>query len=226
MSQLKSWVSTAEGANLLPQNRRTRTSSALMAANIRAQSELGATTDCGQDARGQALRMLRMHHHVDPAMLATQACISLRQLFELETGGSSLFYNDALRNQAGRRVASILGADWDQLCDMPPPAGKHIRLVPLPGPAASAPLAAPQLPAVQRDVPAPYDMHAILMKPAADTLVMDAEPTAQLTSPPVHAPAPGSRRSGPSRALAGWLFFALFGYGVWAAASTFLDIRL
>lgn len=226
MSQLKSWVSTAEGANLLPPNRRTRTSSALMAANIRAQSDLGPATDCGQDARGQALRMLRMHQHMDTAMLATQACISLRQLIELETGASSLFYNDALRNQAGRRVASILGADWDQLSDMPPPAGKHIRLVPMPGPAAITPPAATQLPAVQRAEPAPEDMHGILMKPASDTLVMDAEPTAQLTSPPVHTPAPESRPGWPSRALAGWLFFALFAYGVWAAASTFLDIRL
>lgn len=120
MSQLKSWSSTADGASLLSQGNRTRTTNALMAANSRARSELGLAADASQDTRGQALRMLRLQQQVDPAELATQACISLRQLFQLESGATSLFYSDSLRNQAGRRVASMLGADWDRLSSTPP----------------------------------------------------------------------------------------------------------
>lgn len=70
-----------------------------------------------QDPRGRQLRQLRQQHNMDPATLASQACLSLRQLEQLETGADSLFYSPGLRNQAGRRVATILGTDWDRLGD-------------------------------------------------------------------------------------------------------------
>jgi hypothetical protein len=41
--------------------------------------------------------------------------MSLSQLYELEDGGNSRFYSDSLRRQAGRRVARLLGADWDNM---------------------------------------------------------------------------------------------------------------
>ncbi len=134
MSQLKSWSSTADGASLLSQG--SRTSNALMTANNRARSELGLAPGASQDTRGQALRMLRLQQQVDPAELATQACISLRQLFQLETGATSLFYSDSLRNQAGRRVAGLLGADWDQLSTSH--AGSAMPVQPVLTPSSSA----------------------------------------------------------------------------------------
>ncbi len=198
MPHLKSWASS-DNISLLPGGRRPRQSTALLAANTRAQSEVGAGPETGQDNRGHALRMLRMQQQIDPAELATQACISLRQLFQLETGATSLFYSDGLRNQAGRRVASILGADWDRLHDAPPPEDPNIRRVQLPG---------------------------MLMKPASETLVVIAEPTAQLTSPEQTAPSAETRRSRPSRIVTACLLLAVLACGLWAAAETFWDIRL
>ncbi|MGV0959175.1 MAG: PriCT-2 domain-containing protein [Limnohabitans sp.] len=61
------------------------------------------------------LRQLRIQLGVDPSLLATNACISLSQLYELEDGGDARFYSASLRRQAGRRVARLLGADWDRM---------------------------------------------------------------------------------------------------------------
>ena len=136
MSQLKSWSSTADGNSLMPHGSRTRTSNALMAANNRARSEVNMNPGTSLDKRGQALRLLRLQQQVDPAELATQACISLRQLFQLETGATSLFYSDSLRNQAGRRVAGLLGTDWDQLSTSH--AGPATSIEPVLAPSSSA----------------------------------------------------------------------------------------
>lgn len=67
------------------------------------------------DPRGQRLRALRQAQGLNPSEVATEACISLGQLYELETGGERLFYSPTLRQQAGRRVAQLLGVDWDRL---------------------------------------------------------------------------------------------------------------
>lgn len=91
---------------------------ALTMANARAKEVVAVSADevC-QDVRGLRLRSLRMENGCDPAALATRACISLRQLYQLESGGHSLFYSRALRDQAGRRVAVLLGAYWDDLSE-------------------------------------------------------------------------------------------------------------
>ena len=69
----------------------------------------------GSDPQGMALRQLRLNSTLSAAQLASLACISLPQLLQLENGEDSLFYSASLRNQAGRRVAKLLGADWDRL---------------------------------------------------------------------------------------------------------------
>lgn len=79
------------------------------------------------DPHGQVLRQLRQAQKLDPSSVATQACISLGQLYELETGGRRLFYSEALRTQAARRVASLLHSDWDAIVAgqiRPEPAGQ------------------------------------------------------------------------------------------------------
>lgn len=88
---------------------------ALMAANEQVQARLAQAPALGQDARGRALRQRRLELGMDAANLATRACLSLHQLYQLETGEDTLFYSSTLRNQAGRRVAALLGADWEQL---------------------------------------------------------------------------------------------------------------
>lgn len=67
------------------------------------------------DPHGQVLRQLRQAMRLDPSSVATQACISLGQLYELETGGRRLFYSETLRHQAARRVARLLDSDWDAI---------------------------------------------------------------------------------------------------------------
>ena len=87
----------------------------LQTANKEALHHLGLPSDTPGDPKGRVLRHLRLQMGIDPSVLATQACMSLSQLYELEDGGNSRFYSDSLRRQAGRRVAKLLGADWDHM---------------------------------------------------------------------------------------------------------------
>jgi transcriptional regulator with XRE-family HTH domain len=89
----------------------------LQNANKSALEQLGHAMETAVDPKGRQLRELRLKLGIDPSLLATQACMSLSQLYELENGGHSLFYSDSLRRQAGRRVARLLGTDWDAMGD-------------------------------------------------------------------------------------------------------------
>lgn len=114
MSNLNASV-TQINATLRLQGRSTLAGGSLSAANAQARPDLFAQTAESQDPRGHHLRLLREQQNRAPAQLATQACLSLRQYQQLETGETSLFYCEGLRNQVGRRVAALLGADWDRL---------------------------------------------------------------------------------------------------------------
>lgn len=87
----------------------------LLQANRDAVTLLGLGNDPTFDMKGQVLRQLRLIQNLDPALLATEACISVAQLYEIEKGVDSLFYSDNLRQQAARRVAQLLGIDWDHI---------------------------------------------------------------------------------------------------------------
>ena len=87
----------------------------LLLANRSSLTHMGLGTDASNDPKGAILRQLRQRQHLDPAELATQACISLAQLYEIELGLTERFYSPSLREQAARRVAHLLNADWDQL---------------------------------------------------------------------------------------------------------------
>jgi transcriptional regulator with XRE-family HTH domain len=89
----------------------------LLQANRDAVTLLGLGNDATFDMKGQVLRQLRLSQNLDPAVLATEACISVAQLYEIEKGVDSLFYSDNLRQQAARRVAQLLGIDWDHIDD-------------------------------------------------------------------------------------------------------------
>lgn len=68
-----------------------------------------------EDPHGSVLRKLRQHLKRSPEELATSACLSVGQLHEIETGSGTLFYSPSLRLQAARRVARLLGTDWDAI---------------------------------------------------------------------------------------------------------------
>lgn len=87
----------------------------LMSSNRSAIEHLGLGGAPSRDPKGGALRQLRLDRGVDPSWLATQACISLAQLYEIETGEGELFYSVMLREQTARRIARLLNADWDTL---------------------------------------------------------------------------------------------------------------
>lgn len=79
-----------------------------------------------QPVHAQALQSARQAAGMDPQVLAIQHSISLRQLTELEEGGSGAFYSAAIKHQTGMRLFRSLGrAD-------PAPAPAHAPAVALP----------------------------------------------------------------------------------------------
>lgn len=101
--------------SLLRSSTRLHQRRSLQEANDVSQQLSGNQLHQSQDPHGQVLRQLRQSLQLDPSSVATQACISLGQLYELETGGRRLFYSETLRHQAARRVAGLLGSDWDAI---------------------------------------------------------------------------------------------------------------
>ena len=67
------------------------------------------------DPHGNTLRRIRLTHGVDPVALATAACISVRQYYQLESGETSLFHSAITRSISAKRVATLLAADWDAI---------------------------------------------------------------------------------------------------------------
>jgi hypothetical protein len=87
----------------------------LLHANQLALSHLGPGTSSSSNEKGSLLRRIRLDRGIDPALLATEACISLAQLYAIETGEEGLFYSPLLREQTARRVALLLQVDWNNL---------------------------------------------------------------------------------------------------------------
>jgi hypothetical protein len=177
----------------------------LQNANKEALHMLGQAMDTPGDPKGRVLRQLRLQMGIDPSILATQACMSLSQLYELEEGGISLFYSDSLRRQAGRRVAHLLGADWDSLAlderDKPHPAASNVVPLQRPGTVTAAPVIAqvkvelPQEPSASitmiADEPQPMPVaHAEqavpmgLTTPASETLLVEPAALPHITTAP------------------------------------------
>lgn len=87
----------------------------LLHANRLALAHLGHGTSTSSDEKGGILRRIRLDRGIDPALLATESCISLAQLYAIETGEEGLFYSAYLREHTARRVANLLKADWNNL---------------------------------------------------------------------------------------------------------------
>lgn len=87
----------------------------LLHANQSALSHLGPGTSSSSNEKGSLLRRIRLDRGIDPALLATEACISLAQLYAIETGQEGQFYSPLLREQTARRVAHLLQVDWNNL---------------------------------------------------------------------------------------------------------------
>lgn len=87
----------------------------LLNANLLALEHLGQGTSSTPDVKGSVLRSIRLSNGIDPALLATEACISLAQLYAIESGEDGPFYSPYLRELTARRVADLLHVDWHNL---------------------------------------------------------------------------------------------------------------
>ncbi len=180
----------------------------LQHANREALRQLGWSEEASSDAKGRVLRQLRLQLGLDPSLLATHACISLSQLYELEDGGHSRFYSASLRRQAGRRVATLLGVNWDQMVQDDsgtPPSASNVVPLQRPTPpqvpatfvapvASKAPSATPAPTLADPDAVASNDPLAVpmgLSTPASETLLVDKEPP-QFVAPAEPVPAKSS----------------------------------
>ncbi len=89
----------------------------LLSANKSSQMFIGTQSMETDDPFGSVLRKLRIQQGLDPSEVAAYACITVWQLYELETGKDALFYTPGLRKRAAERVASFLKSDWAAICE-------------------------------------------------------------------------------------------------------------
>lgn len=88
----------------------------LLKANKSSQKFIGLQNTETDDPFGGVLRKLRIQQGLDPSVVASNACITVWQLYELETGQDTLFYTPGLRTRAAERVAAFLNSDWNDIC--------------------------------------------------------------------------------------------------------------
>lgn len=84
----------------------------LLQANKSMERFMGQQNGESADPIGRVLRRMRTQKGLDAFVVASKACITVSQLYELEVGQDSLFYTPGLRLKAAQRVAAILGLDW------------------------------------------------------------------------------------------------------------------
>lgn len=89
----------------------------LLQANKNIEVFIGQQVPETDDPFGQVLRRLRSLQGLEASIVASKSCISVWQLYELETGKDTLFYTAGLRTKAAQRVAELLGSDWSDICE-------------------------------------------------------------------------------------------------------------
>ena len=87
----------------------------LLQANKNLETFIGDQNSDTNDPFGRVLRRLRIHKGLEAYVVASKACITVWQLYELETGEDTLFYTPGLRLKASQRVAEFLGTDWSEI---------------------------------------------------------------------------------------------------------------
>jgi hypothetical protein len=87
----------------------------LLQANKNLEIFIGDQNSDTDDLFGRVLRRLRIHKGLEAYVVASKACITVWQLYELETGEDTLFYTPGLRLKAAQRVAEFLGTDWSEI---------------------------------------------------------------------------------------------------------------
>jgi hypothetical protein len=141
----------------------------LLLANKNMEKFIGQQPTDSDDPGGSVLRQLRIQQGLAAFVVASRACITVWQLYELETGKDSLFYTPGLRRKAAQRVATILGSDWDHIL-----AGR-VAAKALPGTTAQLHLLKPPAPASPAlfkpapPTPAAVSVRGQVQRPTTDT---------------------------------------------------------
>jgi hypothetical protein len=116
----------------------------LLLANKNMERFIGQQNTESDDPCGGVLRRLRTQQGLEAFVVASRACITVWQLYELETGKDSLFYTPGLRRKAAQRVSAILGSNWEDIVTgrivTKATSGTATRLHLLKPPASPAPL--------------------------------------------------------------------------------------
>lgn len=68
-----------------------------------------------QDINGELLRLKREERGWAQSDLATRACMSVKQIRQIEEGGVSAFYSEPVKVAAAKKVAGLLGLSADAL---------------------------------------------------------------------------------------------------------------
>ena len=92
----------------------------------------GMSNPISNRVRGELLREWRFSQNWDVVELAKRVNLSIGQIQQLETGGTSLFYSMAIRENAARKVAAMLGADLHSVIridDEPATPGPESKVV-------------------------------------------------------------------------------------------------
>lgn len=89
----------------------------LLEANKIQETFIGDQNAETHDRFGRVLRRLRVQQGVEAFVVASKACITVWQLYELETGKDTLFYTPGLRYRAAQRVAEFLGTSWSDILE-------------------------------------------------------------------------------------------------------------
>lgn len=71
---------------------------------------------------GHLLRVQRETRGWTMTDLAVRSCLSIKQIRQLEEGGSESFYSDAVKLTAAKKVAALLGLSIEQVLGQPPRA--------------------------------------------------------------------------------------------------------
>jgi transcriptional regulator with XRE-family HTH domain len=67
------------------------------------------------EINGEAIRLKREERGWAQTDLASRACLSVKQVRQLEEGGLSAFYSESVKATSAKRVAELLGADISEV---------------------------------------------------------------------------------------------------------------
>lgn len=76
-------------------------------------------SDTPQTINGELLRLKRESRGWLISDLATRACMSTKQIRQLEEGGSSAFYSESVKRTSAKKVGGILGLSPDEVFGVP-----------------------------------------------------------------------------------------------------------